>query len=142
MAEKTDKKSEFVDGCPIATQDIVVNLKNRQGAIDKANYGPMIPAEPNNGFWSAKAKLFGVPIAQAKRARCKNCAAFIQTPTMLDCIAKGVGEPDAWDVIDAGDLGYCDLFHFKCAAKRTCAAWIVGGPVTEESDMEEEDGND
>jgi hypothetical protein len=36
---------------------------------------------------------------------------------------------DAMEVIEAGDLGYCEVFDFKCAAKRTCAAWIVGGPV-------------
>ena len=55
---------------------------------------------------------------------------------MLDCIEQGLGEPDAWEVIDAGDLGYCEVFDFKCASKRTCAAWIVGGPVTEEKDTE------
>ena len=35
------------------------------------------------------------------------------------------------DVVDAGELGYCEVFDFKCAAKRTCSAWIVGGPVTD-----------
>ena len=33
-------------------------------------------------------------------------------------------------VQDAADLGYCELFHFKCAATRTCDAWLVGGPIT------------
>ena len=33
-------------------------------------------------------------------------------------------------VQDAADLGYCELFHFKCAAARTCDAWLVGGPIT------------
>ncbi|NBW21228.1 MAG: phage portal protein, partial [Caulobacteraceae bacterium] len=32
--------------CPIATQDIKVNLKNRQTAVDDANYGPANPNEP------------------------------------------------------------------------------------------------
>jgi hypothetical protein len=41
-------------------------------------------------------------------------------------------------VIDAGDLGYCEVFDFKCASKRTCEAWIAGGPITEEK----HDGND
>jgi hypothetical protein len=35
-------------------------------------------------------------------------------------------------VIDAGDLGYCEVFDFKCASKRTCEAWIAGGPITED----------
>ena len=29
-------------------------------------------------------------------------------------------------------------FDFKCASKRTCEAWISGGPITED----EYDGND
>ncbi|MFZ9327948.1 MAG: hypothetical protein ACO24H_11020 [Polynucleobacter sp.] len=136
------KESEDSSACPTATQDIEENLANRQKAIDKANYGPMNPNEPNSEYWRELSKGWRLSPDQAKRSRCGNCAAFIQTPTMLDCIAKGVGEPDAWDVIDAGDLGYCDLFHFKCASKRTCAAWIVGGPVTEESDMSETEGED
>ena len=33
-------------------------------------------------------------------------------------------------VSDAANLGYCQLFHFKCAGARTCDAWLFGGPVT------------
>jgi hypothetical protein len=58
---------------------------------------------------------------------------------MLSCIETGLDmgdtEMDAWEVIDAGDLGYCEVFDFKCASKRTCEAWIAGGPITEESEM-------
>ena len=52
---------------------------------------------------------------------------------MLDCIASGIGGDvkDEWDTIEAGDLGYCEAFDFKCAADRTCAAWVVGGPITD-----------
>jgi hypothetical protein len=32
--------------------------------------------------------------------------------------------------VDSADLGYCELFHFKCAAARTCSAWLMGGPIT------------
>jgi hypothetical protein len=39
-------------------------------------------------------------------------------------------------VVDAGDLGYCEAFDFKCAASRTCDAWIAGGPVTDETGKE------
>ena len=34
-------------GCPIATHDIDVNLKNRQKAIDEYHYGPANPDEPS-----------------------------------------------------------------------------------------------
>ena len=54
---------------------------------------------------------------------------------MLDCIAEGIGGDveDEWDTIEAGDLGYCEAFDFKCAANRTCDAWVVGGPITDEN---------
>ncbi len=53
---------------------------------------------------------------------------------MQACIAKGIGsEPgsSAMDAVDAGQLGYCKFLKFKCASKRTCDAWIEGGPITE-----------
>ena len=59
---------------------------------------------------------------------CGNCAAFDQRSKVLGCIKKGIGE-DANEVAIGGNLGYCEIFDFKCAAKRTCDAWIVGGPI-------------
>jgi len=121
------------ESCPTATQDISVNLKNRQDAIEKAAYGPLNPKEPNTEFWADKADRWSVTIAEAKKSRCGNCVLFIQTPEMLNCIktglAEGNREQDAWDSIEAGDLGYCEAFDFKCAASRTCDAWVTGGPV-------------
>jgi hypothetical protein len=130
------------DSCPIATSDISVNLKNRQKAIDTAGYGPLNPTKPNNEFWGAKAERWNVAADDARDQKCGNCAAFIQTKRMLDCIDKGLGNESgnsAWDVINAGDLGYCEAFDFKCASSRTCDTWIVGGPITEEKEnnMEE-----
>jgi hypothetical protein len=127
---------ETSEGCPPATSDIAVNLTNRENAIKTAGYGPMNPALPNSKFWQAKADRWTVPIEDAKKSLCGNCAVFIQTPKMLDCIASGLGNEagnDAWGSIEAGDLGYCEAFDFKCAASRTCDAWVAGGPVTEES---------
>jgi hypothetical protein len=120
--------------CPIATQDIATNLKNRQKAINTANYGPLNPAQPNRTFWMAKANIFNTTVAEAKTSRCANCAAFNQTTKILDCInaglaAGGSGSQDAWDTIKAGDLGYCEMWDFKCASSRTCDAWVAGGPI-------------
>lgn len=122
--------------CPEATQDIAVNLANRQNAIDTANYGPLNPNEPNEEYWTAKAEMFNGDIETAKKALCGNCAFFDIRTEMLNCIAEGIGfeaGTDPYDVIDAGQLGYCEAFDFKCAAARTCDAWVVGGPVTDES---------
>jgi len=56
---------------------------------------------------------------------------------MLDCITTGISQggsssDNAWDAVDAAELGYCEALDFKCAASRTCNAWVVGGPITEE----------
>jgi hypothetical protein len=120
-------------GCPEATRSIDVNLKNRQKAIDEYGYGPLDPGQPNDEFWQAKAEEWNMDDpGQARTALCGNCAAFDKSPDMLDCIAKGIGtEPgsDPMSTIDAGDLGYCKFLKFKCAAKRTCDAWVEGGPI-------------
>ena len=133
--------------CPTATQDITVNLKNRGKAIDSAAYGPENPALPNKQFWMQKAKDWEVSEKDAKTSLCGNCSAFNQDESMLDCIAKGIGdEGDPWAMIEAGDLGYCEIFDFKCAASRTCDAWVAGSEEGEDEgeDMDEDEynGND
>lgn len=119
--------------CPKATQDIGTNLQNRQNAIKVAHYGPANPRLPNEKFWSEIAGIWDVPVSEAKSMRCGNCAAFDITPEMLDCISRGLSEEgsDPLDTLLAAELGYCHAFRFKCAASRTCSAWIVGGPIRE-----------
>lgn len=124
------------DKCPPATQDIALNLKNRENAIKTALYGPLNPAEPNEEFWQVKATRWSVTIEEAKKSLCANCAVFVTTSKMKDCIASGLeqgdsGSQNAWDAIDAAELGYCEAFDFKCAASRTCDAWVAGGPITD-----------
>ncbi len=118
--------------CPIATQDIHVNLKNRDHAFKEYGYGPANPELPNEAFWNDKANEWQTEVRQAKSMRCGNCAAFIQTPEMLESIKYGIDEEEGYaeDVMKAANLGYCELFDFKCAADRTCSAWLVGGPIT------------
>lgn len=124
------KAEETINGCPSATQDIKINLKNRAYAIEAANYGPMNPDLPNDEFWQGKADLFNTSVEEAKTARCNNCAAFIQKKEIIDCIANGLGGDEiSYEVIDAANLGYCDIFEFKCAGFRTCDAWVTGGPI-------------
>lgn len=129
------------NSCPIATRDVSVNLKNRQKAIDVAEYGPLNPEEPNEKYWKKLADIWDVSTTDAKKQRCGNCAAFIQTSKMKKCIedglAKGDTKENAWDTIKAGDLGYCEAFDFKCASSRTCSAWITGGPITDKNKPEE-----
>jgi hypothetical protein len=137
MDQAMDKDAGYKDeeSCPMATQDITLNLKNRAKAIDSANYGPENPKLPNKQFWMEISREWEVDPEEAKMSVCGNCAAFNQDDSMLECIAKGIGEEgDPWAMIDAGDLGYCEIFDFKCASSRTCEAWVV-----EENDGEGED---
>jgi hypothetical protein len=129
---KYTKKQTLQADCPPATQDIKLNIENRQKAIDEANYGPLNPNEPNEDYWKAKAEQFKGNIEEAKKALCGNCVFFYRTPEILKCIAEGLGdEVDPYEAIKAGEIGYCEAFDFKCAASRTCSAWVVGGPITE-----------
>jgi hypothetical protein len=122
--------------CPPATQDITINLANRKICVEKANYGPANPQLDNNDFWQEKADLFKTSIDEAKSMRCKNCAAFVIKEKMRQCIEKGIAstsideEDIAKEIINEANLGYCELFDFKCAGDRTCDAWITGGPLT------------
>ena len=122
--------------CPPATQDVAVNIKNRQKAIDSAGYGPLNPEEPNTKFWQKKADSWDVSVSSAKKQKCGNCILFIRTPKVLQCIETGLSDETdtAWDVIDAGKIGYCEPFDFKCHSERTCDAWVAGGPTIKEND--------
>ena len=131
MDQAMDKDEGYEGGdegesCPMATQDITLNLKNRGKAIDAADYGPENPALPNKQYWMKMAEEWQVEPEDAKMSLCGNCAAFNQEESMLECIAEGIGEEgDPWAMIEAGDLGYCEIFDFKCASSRTCSAWVA-----------------
>ena len=124
--------------CPMPTQDVVLNLKNRAKAITSAKYGPENPKLPNEAFWRNKADTWDVSIEDSKKSLCGNCAAFNVQDSIKQCIAKGIGnEADPWGTIRLADLGYCEIFDFKCAASRTCDAWVTGGPNDGSGDDEE-----
>jgi hypothetical protein len=123
--------------CPPATQDITLNLENRQKAIDEYGYGPLNPDMPNTKFWMKKVDEWNLDsMEEAQQSLCGNCAAFDIRQDTLDCIAQGIdadSPEDAEGVIDAGDLGYCKFLKFKCASRRTCDAWVTGGPLVDKN---------
>ena len=148
-AESVDENQGFAatletkKKCPPATQDITLNLKNRQKAIDEYGYGPLNPDMPNRKFWMAKQDEWNLDsVEEAQQSLCGNCAAFDIRQDTLDCIAQGIdadNPEDAQGVIDAGDLGYCKFLKFKCASRRTCDAWVTGGPLMDEPSVTEMD---
>ena len=119
-------------GCPVATYDIDVNLKNRQKAIDNYEYGPANPDEPGD-YWKQAAQRWNITEKTAKTMRCSNCAAFDVSDKMWQCIEDGIkGDEraaDAMATIHKADLGFCNFLHFKCAGSRSCSAFVTGGAI-------------
>ena len=130
------------DVCPLATKDITVNIKNRQKAIDTAGYGPLNPKEPNDDFWKKKADRWDVSVESSKKQLCGNCIMFVRSPRILKCIEGALGNEagnTAMDIIEAGKIGYCEAFDFKCHSERTCDAWVVGGPTVTDSEAKKKE---
>lgn len=119
-------------GCPVATYNIDVNLKNRQKAIDEYYYGPANPDDPGN-YWKEAAKRWGINEKTARTMKCGNCAAFDVSDKMWRCMELGIKgdekNADAMATIHKADLGYCNFLHFKCAGSRSCTAWVTGGAI-------------
>lgn len=118
--------------CPIATQSLEVNVKNRQHAIDEYHYGPADPDNPEN-YWEESAKTWGIKVDTAKGMMCGNCAAFDVSDRMRACMEGGMVGDDTGNngmqTIRQSDLGYCNLLHFKCAGTRSCSIWLTNGPI-------------
>lgn len=129
--------------CPKAVMDVELNLENRNWAFANVGYGPANPELDDDEFWEERAQDWNTSVDNAKTMRCGSCAAFIVTPEMLACIQEGLGLDEDYEseekrdlnrasTLDAAELGYCQLFGFKCAASRACSAWLVGGPISKE----------
>ena len=86
---------------------------------------------PNIEYWKKLQDIYNTgDIFAILKQRCGNCAAFNITDKMRDCIKKGIGdEAPAEPIIKVGEIGYCRFLKFKCAAARTCQAWVSGGPI-------------
>ena len=109
--------------CPMATQDLKVNTKNRDSAIkaDHIQYGPLNVDEPGD-YWDKIAEYWDTTVDAAKKSLCGNCVAFDISPRMKDCMPGETSDKD-------GVLGYCHMHHFKCHSARSCRTWAKGGPI-------------
>jgi hypothetical protein len=116
-----------------AIKDIALNTKNRNLTIKEYSYGPMDPNDEKNNvqFWKDKADMWNTTVEAAREARCGNCAVFNQSQKVLKMIEDAIGE-NGVKVQKEANLGFCELFEFKCAAARTCDAWIMNGPLKED----------
>ena len=75
------------------------------------------------------------PYRQAGYTALKDMATqqpYLTSNFTAEDFAKGI-DPDeldeAGEIVELANLGYCELFDFKCAGGRTCDAWIVNGPL-------------
>ena len=116
-------KTSAQSACPAATQDLKLNTRNRQRAIDEPwiRYGPLNLSD--EGYWTMVAERWNTTPAVAKKSRCANCVAFDISPRMQECMPGEVQDKE-------GRLGYCWMHAFKCHSARTCLTWAAGGPIT------------
>lgn len=123
---------ETVDATNIKPHDAITNLdintKNRNETIKQYGYGPANPFVDDSKFWTDKADLWGTTVKQAKTMRCGNCATFDQSKQTIKKMADAIGD-NGNKIVELAQLGFCEFFWFKCAASRTCDAWVAGGPL-------------
>ena len=79
--------------CPKPTQDLELNTKNRNAAIqaEHIQYGPLNLADEE--YWEKAADHWNTDVEVAKKSRCGNCVAFDVSPRMLECLPGPVSEP-------------------------------------------------
>ena len=147
--------------CPAATQDVVLNTKNRNLTRDNHTYGPMNPMEDSDKYWKSLAKKWeGATADEARGMRCGNCVAFDISPRIQECMPISEEQIDPEDVeqIDVVDeeligkpaedfpgvpedsfvgFGYCWMHHFKCHSARSCDTWASGGPIEKDEQSAE-----
>ena len=82
-----NKLHEAAMACPIATQDLEVNTKNRDASIkaDYIKYGPLNVDEPGD-YWVDLAEYWDTTEEAAKKTLCGNCVAFDISPRMDECM--------------------------------------------------------
>jgi len=110
--------------CPVATQNVKINTKNRDATIKNFMYGPLNVDEPGD-YWEKVADKWDTTTEAAKKSKCSNCVAFDISERMKDCMPGETSDDD-------GELGYCWMHHFKCHSARTCTTWAKGGPITDD----------
>ena len=115
--------------CPTPTQDLELNTKNRNAAINAEHiqYGPLNIGDEE--YWFSAAEHWNTTPEVAKKSKFSNCVAFDISPRMEECMPGSVQED--------GQLGYCWMHHFKCHSARTCYTWAAGGPITEDATSRE-----
>ena len=150
------KLYEAAMACPLPTQDLELNTRNRDSSIkaDYIKYGPLNVDEPGD-YWEELAEYWDTTEEAARKTLCGNCVAFDISPRMEECMPGEVSDKGDFNEIsqelfnldyesldsdeqaevlaNSDKLGYCWMHSFKCHSARTCRTWAKGGPITEDS---------
>ena len=115
--------------CPLPTQDLMLNTKNRDAAVKNPNIKYETLNLNDEDYWEDYAKKWNTTAEVAKESNCSNCIAFDISPRMDDCMPLTID--------DDGRLGYCWMHDFKCHSARTCFTWAKGGPIDDDATSKE-----
>ena len=106
------KLYEAAMACPLPTQDLELNTRNRDSAIkaDYIKYGPLNVDEPGD-FWDELAEHWDTTVEAAKQSLCGNCAAFDISPSNIEQAQALVsGTPEATRIqFICGDYLACSV---------------------------------
>ena len=108
-----DPAKEIQDGIPI---DRMVDADGDDGSCPVATQD----AQENEDSKRVAIKEFQYGPAMDPEQSCGNCAYYNISPQMQKCMGD-----------DSGDIGYCQLLKFMCAASNSCSSFEPGGPITE-----------
>ena len=80
--------------CPPATQDLELNTRNRNNAIEAKHiqYGPLNLTDER--YWDRAAEHWNTTPDVVKKSLCGNCVAFDISPRMDDCMPGPVEDED------------------------------------------------
>jgi hypothetical protein len=130
-----EQARDFV--CPAPTQDLELNTRNRNSAIeaDYIQYGPLNLSD--EAYWDRAADHWKTTPDVAKESNCSNCVAFDVSPRMQECMPGEImSQEEIEDAMENNEevetLGYCWMHSFKCHSARTCYTWAAGGPIKED----------
>ena len=81
--------------CPPATQDLELNTKNRDAAVqaEHIQYGPLNVDEPGD-YWQEIAAAWNTSEKAARQSLCGNCVAFDISPRMKECMPGETSDKD------------------------------------------------
>ena len=107
LIDRFQKRAEPVTSCPVPTENLELNKKNKMEAKELYDYGEAQGAD-----------------------KCGNCAFYDQREGVLSCIKQGLkAQGIMLTPEELSERGYCRALDFTCGSGAWCKAWTEGGPI-------------